>query len=92
MFDRVRLLVRLPAMATLGWRLFRDPRVPVQSKAIAAGAVALVLSPLDVLDWVPVAGGAGELALIALVLRSFIEAAPEEVREEHMQHLGLSQV
>lgn len=79
-------------MATLGWRLFRDPRVPVQSKVIAAGAVALVLSPLDVLDWVPVAGGAGELALIALVLRSFIDAAPEEVREEHMQRLGLSQV
>lgn len=92
MFDRVRLLVHLPAMATLGWRLFRDPRVPIQSKVIAAGVVGLVLSPLDLLEWVPVAGGAGELAVIALVLRSFIEAAPEEVRLEHMRQLGLSQV
>jgi len=92
MFERLRTLTRLPGYTLLSWRLFRDPRVPPQSKALAIGAVALILSPLDFLDWIPVAGGAGELVLLALVLRSFITAAPEDVCAEHMLALGIRDV
>ena len=92
MFERLRMLTRLPGYGLLSWRLFRDPRVPVPAKAIAAGAIALILSPLDLLDFVPFAGGAGEIALITLVLRTFINAAPDEVRAEHMAALGIADV
>lgn len=74
----------------LSWHLFRDARVPLLPKLVAAGAVLLILSPLDVVEWLPVVGGAGGLALLAVVLRSFINAAPEEVRAEHESRLGLS--
>jgi uncharacterized membrane protein YkvA (DUF1232 family) len=89
MIQRLRSLVELPGQILLGWRLFVDPRVPAFTKIVAAAAILLLLSPLDVLDWVPFVGGAGSLALVAMVLRSFINAAPEDVREEHMASLGL---
>lgn len=73
----------------LSWHLFRDERVPVLPKLVLAGAVVLVLSPLDVVEWLPVVGGAGGVALLAIVLRSFINAVPEEVRAEHEARLGL---
>jgi uncharacterized membrane protein YkvA (DUF1232 family) len=92
MFQRLRLLYRLPGYGMLSWRLFRDPRVPTAPKAMAIGAIVLILSPLDFLDWIPFAGGASEIALLVLVLRSFINAAPEEVRAEHMAQLGINSV
>ena len=73
----------------LSWHLFRDARVPLLPKLVLAGAVLLVLSPLDVVEWLPLVGGAGGVALLAIVLRSFINAAPEEVRAEHELRLGL---
>lgn len=92
MFERLRILTRLPGYGVLSWRLFRDPRVPVTSKAIAAGAIALIVSPLDLLDFIPLAGGAGEIALITLVLRTFINAAPDDVRAEYMATLGINEI
>jgi len=89
MIQRLKSLVELPGQVLLGWRLFLDPRVPSLSKAVAIGAILLLLSPLDILDWIPVVGGAGSIALVGVVLRSFINAAPEDVREEHMASLGL---
>jgi uncharacterized membrane protein YkvA (DUF1232 family) len=89
MIDRLRAIVDLPGQLQLSWRLFRDPRVPAASKVIAAGVVLVILSPLDLFDWLPLVGGAGSLALLAVVLRSFINAAPEDVRAEHEALLGL---
>ncbi len=88
MIDRLKTLAALPSQLELVWRLFLDPRVSIASKAVAVGAILLILSPLDVLDWIPFVGGPGSLALFALVLRSFIDAAPEDVREEHEQALS----
>jgi uncharacterized membrane protein YkvA (DUF1232 family) len=89
MIHRIRTLFQLPGQMILSWRLFRDARVPLLPKLVAAGAVLLILSPLDLLDWLPVVGGLGGLALLAVVLRSFINAAPEDVRAEHEAVLGL---
>ncbi|HLQ35042.1 MAG TPA: hypothetical protein VK457_20340 [Chloroflexota bacterium] len=88
MIERLKTLIHLPGQLLLCWRLFRDPRVPVFSKLIAAGGILLVLSPLDVFEWLPL-GGIGSLALLAVVLRSFINAAPEDVRAQHMALLGM---
>jgi len=92
MFQRLRLLARLPGYLLLSWRLFRDPRMPSPAKALAIGAFLLILSPLNVLDWIPFAGGASDVALLALVLRSFINAAPDDVRAEHMTVLGIESI
>lgn len=89
MIQRLRVIFQLPGQMLLSWHLFRDPRVPLLPKVVLAAAVVLVLSPLDVVEWLPVVGGAGGLALFALALRSFINAVPEEVRTEHESQLGL---
>lgn len=92
MFERMRLVTRLPGYGLLSWRLFRDPRVPFGPKALAFGAIVLIVSPVDVLDFIPFAGGAGEIALITLVLRTFISSAPDDVRAEHMADIGLGEM
>ncbi|HEX6511280.1 MAG TPA: hypothetical protein VF157_03205 [Chloroflexota bacterium] len=89
MFERLRTIFNLPGQLLLSWRLLRDPRVPLMPKLIVAGAVLLILGPLDLFDWLPLVGGAGGIALLALVLRGFVDAAPEDVREEHMAALGM---
>ena len=45
----IEVLLLLPDLAVLLFRLTRDPRVPVASKAIAALGVAYVLSPIELL-------------------------------------------
>lgn len=89
MIARLRALFQIPGQMLLSWHLLRDQRVPIMPKVVLVGAVLLVLSPLDVFEWLPVVGGAGGLALFAVVLRSFINAAPEDVRAEHEVRLGL---
>ena len=89
MFGRLRTLFNLPGQLLLGWHLLRDPRMPLMPKVVFGGTVLLILSPLDVIDWLPVLGGAGSIAMLALVLRSFINAAPEDVRQHHMSLLGM---
>ena len=88
MIDRLRTLIHLPGQLLLTWRLFRDPRVPLFSKIMAGAAILLILSPLDLFEWLPF-GSVGGVALLALVLRSFINAAPEDVRAQHMTVLGM---
>ena len=89
MIGRLRTLFEIPGQMLLSWHLLRDQRVPAMPKVVLVGAVLLVLSPLDLFDWIPVVGGVGGLAMLAIVLRSFINAAPEDVRVEHEARLGL---
>src|SRR5258706_15176057 len=63
------------------WR--RDPRVPAAPKAAVLGALALIVSPIDLPAWVPVVGELDMLALSVLAVKTFIEACPEDVRREH---------
>lgn len=76
-FERVRheaawkeLLLFLPDVAKLLWRLARDPRVPWQAKAVAAGAVTYVVSPIDVIpDVIPVLGQFDDLLIVSKALQ-----------------------
>ena len=87
--QRLRTLFHLPGQMVLAWRLLGDGRMPLLPKLVLAGAVLLILSPLDLIEWLPLVGGAGGLALLAVVLRGFINAAPENVRAAHESVLGL---
>jgi uncharacterized membrane protein YkvA (DUF1232 family) len=87
-FLRFRSFVRLPGLLRLALRLLPDPRVPTYTKAIALGTVALVLSPLDLPNWVPVVGQGLDVVFVVAILDRFIRSAPPEVVREHAAALG----
>jgi uncharacterized membrane protein YkvA (DUF1232 family) len=66
--------------------LARDPRVAPREKAIAAGAGAYLVSPLDVIpDVIPGFGQLDDLAIVAFALRRLLWAAGYEVVDELWQ-------
>lgn len=83
-----RSLMRLPQLVRLSLRLVRDARVPTPTKALAIGAIALVLSPLDLPGWIPIIGQGLDAVVIAAILERFIQAAPAHVVREHEASLG----
>ena len=80
-----RELVRfLPDVARLLYGLARDGRVPWHAKAVAAGAVAYVASPVDLVpDFVPVAGQLDDVYVVGKALRYLFNAAGYDLLREH---------
>lgn len=82
--SRVRLfLTDLPRQGALAYCLLRDERVPAAPKVALLAALALIVSPLDLPNWVPVLGELDMLALAVLAVRVFVEACPEGLVAEH---------
>ena len=80
----VRTLIgEIPTQGKLAYCLLRDGRVPAAPKAVLAGAVGLIVSPLDLPAWIPVVGELDMLALGVLAVKVFVEACPEELVLEH---------
>ncbi|MDX1690916.1 MAG: DUF1232 domain-containing protein [Acidimicrobiia bacterium] len=74
----------LPNLVKLLYRLVRDPRVPRRRKIFALAALGYVASPYDVLpDFIPVVGAADDVLLVVTALHFLLQAAGEEVVEEH---------
>ncbi len=68
----------------LTWRLIRDPRVPVWSKAIPVLTLAYILSPLDLIPDVIIGlGQLDDLALFMGAMRLFEAVSPDDVVAEH---------
>jgi uncharacterized membrane protein YkvA (DUF1232 family) len=81
---RVRTVVlEVPRNAKLAYCLLRDDRVPVAPKAALTGALALIVSPIDLPAWIPVIGELDMLALAVLAVKVFVEACPDEIVREH---------
>lgn len=78
-----RNLLRLPYLVRLSFRLLLDPRVPSRLKALTLGAIALIISPLDLPNWIPVVGQGFDVLVIVAVLDRFIHSAPTHVVREH---------
>ncbi|MBW3661552.1 MAG: DUF1232 domain-containing protein [Actinobacteria bacterium] len=58
----------------------RDPRVPWHGKAVAAGAAAYALSPIDVVpDFLPVVGSLDDVYLVMRALRYLVHTAGYDV-------------
>ncbi|TMB89231.1 MAG: hypothetical protein E6J18_04785 [Chloroflexi bacterium] len=77
------VLVDVPRHGKLAYCLLRDERVPAAPKAVLLGALALIVSPIDLPAWVPLMGELDMLALGVLAVSTFIEACPEDIRREH---------
>lgn len=87
--DRAKALVRAPSVARLVWALFQDPRVPLWQKGGVLSALAIVISPLDLVQAIPVVGEVSDLFLALLILDAFIKLAPADVVNDHLIRLNL---
>lgn len=84
-----RIIRHLPKFIRLYWRLFWDKRVPMYLKLILIGALAYVISPIDIIpDWVvPIIGEMDDVAILFIALRLFITKIPQDVVWEHVQQI-----
>jgi uncharacterized membrane protein YkvA (DUF1232 family) len=70
----------------LTWRLMRDPRVPLWSKAIPVLGVIYVLSPLDFIpDFLIGLGQLDDLGIVLLSMRLFEATVPAYIVGEHRE-------
>jgi uncharacterized membrane protein YkvA (DUF1232 family) len=79
-----RLVIKLPTYLRVVWGIARDPRTPIGLKGMLLAALAYVALPIDLIpDAIPILGQADDLTVLLLVLDTFIQNAPPEVRAEH---------
>lgn len=77
-------LLLIPNFLKLLYRLLKDEAISTADKAILAGTVAYVLSPLDFLpDMVPFLGQVDDLLLVALVLKRLMDSVSHDVLEQY---------
>lgn len=84
--NSLRLLLNLPNLARLYWRLFKDPRVGWLAKLVLLAGVAYVLVPIDMIIDLPFAipGYLDDAIVMALALKAFIKLCPPNVVREHV--------
>jgi uncharacterized membrane protein YkvA (DUF1232 family) len=89
-WQSIRLLLQLPRVVRLCWRLFRDPRVGLIPKALLVGAVAYVVMPFDLIpDFAGPFGEMDDLALAVTAVHYFLSWCPRQVVDEHAREVGI---
>jgi uncharacterized membrane protein YkvA (DUF1232 family) len=74
----------IPNFLKLLYRLFIDSRAPLAEKALLAGTIIYVVSPLDFIpDLIPFIGQIDDLYLVALVVLRLLSRTNEQVLREH---------
>ncbi len=77
-------LTLIPNFLKLLYRLFKDPRAPLAEKAMLAGTIIYVVSPLDFIpDLIPFIGQVDDLYLVALVVLRLLSRTNGQVLREH---------
>jgi uncharacterized membrane protein YkvA (DUF1232 family) len=72
----------------LSWALLLDSRVPWVIKLIPIGAVAYVISPIDLIpDFILGLGQLDDLGILFAALRVFNSIAPADIVAEHTNRL-----
>jgi uncharacterized membrane protein YkvA (DUF1232 family) len=86
---RLDVVLQLPRMARLYWRLFRDPQVSVWPKLLLVGALAYVALPFDLVpDTLPLLGEIDDVVIVLAAARWFIDLCPPDVVWEHARTIG----
>ena len=79
----------LLAQAKLGFRLFREPRVPLVLKAVPLLALLYVISPIDfVPDFIPGLGQLDDLGIILAALEMFVRLSPGGAQTYHREAIN----
>ncbi|HZS46393.1 MAG TPA: YkvA family protein [Blastocatellia bacterium] len=78
------LLLFIPRLLKLLFKLLRDKRVSNLDKAILAGAIIYVISPLDFIpDFIPFIGQVDDIYIVALAILRLINRSGENVVAQH---------
>ena len=88
--SRMRSLITfLPNLLKLLYRLLVDARVSRTDKAILAGTILYVISPIDFIpDFIPFIGQVDDMYLIAIALLRLLNRVPEDVVRDHWDGEG----
>lgn len=74
----------IPNFLKMLFRLFKDGRVPAAEKAFLIGAIAYVISPIDLIpDVIPFIGEVDDLYLVALTVLRLLNRTPADVIRQH---------
>ena len=74
----------IPNLLKLLYRLMKDNRVPTTEKVFLVGAIAYVISPIDLIpDVIPFIGQVDDLYVVALTLLRLFTRTPANVVREH---------
>lgn len=85
--DLSKRIMALPlrAKASLIWRMFRDPDVPIVAKSVLPVILGYLAMPFDIIpDFIPVAGQLDDLIVLGLGLWLFVILTPRPVVETHL--------
>lgn len=77
-----RLLFTSRTMVVRAFALARDARVPGHLKLLALLGAALIISPLNVLEYIPLLGIVDDVVLFGLLLSWFVRAAEGSLASE----------
>jgi uncharacterized membrane protein YkvA (DUF1232 family) len=78
------LLLFIPNLLILLFKLLRDPRVSSADKAILAGTVIYVIAPIDIIpDFIPFIGQIDDSYLIAISVLRMLNRADRAVVMDH---------
>ena len=83
------VITLIPNFLKLLFRLFKDGRVPATEKAFLIGAIAYVISPIDLIpDVIPFVGQVDDLYLVSLTILRLLNRTPAEVIRQHWEGGG----
>jgi uncharacterized membrane protein YkvA (DUF1232 family) len=78
------VLLFIPNMLLLCFRLLTDKRVPTTERALVAGAIVYAIIPFDLIpDMIPFVGQVDDAYLIALTLLRLMQQTDPQVVREH---------
>jgi uncharacterized membrane protein YkvA (DUF1232 family) len=77
-------IAELPRFLRLLWGLITDARVSVLDKLLVAGAIAYIVTPIDLIpDFIPFLGEVDDVYLLVLALRRLLQNAGRSVLLAH---------
>ena len=89
LLSRPGLLRTLLSQARLGFRLLREPRVPLLIKGVPLLAALYVISPLDFIpDVFPVIGQLDDLGIAVAALEIFLRFCPAGAKAFHEEAIA----
>jgi len=81
---------RIPMYTRLITALVMDDRMPMNRKALLAGAAGYLVLGRDLIpDDVPIIGGLDDLVVVILAAELFLEGVPDDLLDEKLAELGI---
>jgi uncharacterized membrane protein YkvA (DUF1232 family) len=81
---------RVPIYSRLIASLVMDERMPIDRKALLAGAAGYLVLGRDLIpDSIPIIGGLDDLVVIVLAVELFLDGIPDDLLDEKLAQLGI---